>query len=58
MKDRETNRESMPNVAEIIDTFRETFGEVKVTACEDKETGVKAGEFKGEKHEKQFKFKQ
>lgn len=45
MKDREQNRESMPNVAEVVDLFNKEFGPVKVKACEDYETGVKAGEF-------------
>lgn len=40
----EKNRREMPNVAEVIDTFREWFPNLKVIGAEDKETGKKAGE--------------
>lgn len=43
---RQENRRKAPNVADIIDTFEEVFGKVKVLAAEDFETGAKFGEFK------------
>ena len=42
---RKENRKTMPNVADIIDNFKDVFESVRVLACEDKETGVKAGRF-------------
>ena len=46
MENRLDNRKLMPNVAEIVDQMNEYFGPVRVIACEDNETGVKAGEFR------------
>lgn len=42
---REENRKRMPNVAALLDDLREQFGDFKVLAVEDYETGVKAGTF-------------
>ena len=40
---REKNREAMPNVAEVIDTFNRFFGPVLVVGAEDLITGKKVG---------------
>lgn len=40
---REKNRETMPNVAEVIDTFNRFFGPVRVLGAEDLITGKKVG---------------
>ena len=49
MNQRDKNREEMPNVAEIVDLFTKHFGVVKVLACEDFETGKKAGKVEDKK---------
>lgn len=40
---RQKNRDAMPNVAEVIDTFNRFFGPVRVLGAEDLITGKKVG---------------